>query len=152
MIQRIQTLYLLGIVLLWGILPFCLLSTFSTPMEELTFCSMGIYHSIPERVLIYPTLELIIIEVLIALIAGVSIFFFKKRMMQLRMSIFNGCLMVGFYLLFFFLVWMECRALGAEWHISFPLCFPIVAFILNYLAIRGIASDEALVRSLDRIR
>ena len=32
------------------------------------------------------------------------------------------------------------------------LTFPFISLILNYLAIRNIGADEALVRSLDRLR
>ena len=35
---------------------------------------------------------------------------------------------------------------------KFALSFPLVSLILNYLAIRNIGADEALVRSLDRLR
>jgi hypothetical protein len=33
-----------------------------------------------------------------------------------------------------------------------PMSFPLIAIILDYLSIRAIGKDEALVRSLDRIR
>ena len=33
-----------------------------------------------------------------------------------------------------------------------PIAFPVVAIILDYLAIRAIGKDEALIRSLNRIR
>ena len=37
-------------------------------------------------------------------------------------------------------------------HILLPLALPIINIILTYLAIRAIGKDEALVRSLDRLR
>jgi hypothetical protein len=35
---------------------------------------------------------------------------------------------------------------------KFPMTFPLIAAVFDYLAIRAIGKDEALVRSLDRIR
>ncbi len=35
---------------------------------------------------------------------------------------------------------------------KYPVVFPVIALIFNYLAMRGIAKDESLVRSLDRLR
>jgi hypothetical protein len=37
-------------------------------------------------------------------------------------------------------------------HLKFVAVFPVLSIILNCLAIQGIRKDEALVRSLDRIR
>ena len=36
--------------------------------------------------------------------------------------------------------------------VKFGLAFPLINLILDYLAIRNIGADEALVRSLDRLR
>jgi hypothetical protein len=35
---------------------------------------------------------------------------------------------------------------------SWTICLPFVAIILNWLAIRGIGADEALVKAYDRLR
>ncbi|MDD2416431.1 MAG: DUF4293 family protein [Parabacteroides sp.] len=35
---------------------------------------------------------------------------------------------------------------------EFALSFPLVNLILTYLAVRNIGADEALVRSLERLR
>jgi hypothetical protein len=35
---------------------------------------------------------------------------------------------------------------------NIAVVFPLIAIILDYLAIRNIGKDEALVRSIDRIR
>ena len=35
---------------------------------------------------------------------------------------------------------------------KYPVIFPVIALIFNYLAMRGIAKDENLVKSLDRLR
>jgi len=41
---------------------------------------------------------------------------------------------------------------GATASFKIAVAFPLVAIILDYLAIRSIGKDEALIRSLNRIR
>jgi hypothetical protein len=41
---------------------------------------------------------------------------------------------------------------GAQISFKTGVVLPLVAIILDYLAIRGIKKDEALIRSIDRIR
>jgi hypothetical protein len=44
------------------------------------------------------------------------------------------------------------KLVGTELTLKIPAVFSIVALILNYLAMRGIAKDENLVKSMDRLR
>ena len=61
--------------------------------------------------------------------------------------------MLGFYALFGFFVWiLKDQLAGAALSVKIALSFPIIALTLDYLAIRNIGADEALVRSLDRLR
>jgi hypothetical protein len=52
--------------------------------------------------------------------------------------------------MFFFFTYYSFSEAQISFKIS--ILFPIVAIILDYLAIRGIGKDEALIRSIDRIR
>ena len=36
--------------------------------------------------------------------------------------------------------------------IFWALCFPLIAIILNYLAMRAIGRDEAMIHAADRLR
>ena len=47
---------------------------------------------------------------------------------------------------------MEGKFTDIALNVKIALSFPIIALILDYLAIRNIGADEALVRSLDRLR
>jgi len=82
------------------------------------------------------------------------IFGYKNRVRQMRIAVFSILIMLGFFAAAWFFVHLSLKELGGEGGYSFdiPLAFPIVAAILNYLAIRAIGKDEALVRSVDRIR
>ena len=78
-------------------------------------------------------------------------------MRQLRLVIFNTILLVGYVGAYAFIVWFYLQQLAAahidaSFELALAVVWPVVCIILNCMAIRGIRKDEALVRSLDRIR
>ncbi|MEG1544426.1 MAG: DUF4293 domain-containing protein [Tannerellaceae bacterium] len=154
MLQRIQTVYLLIIVVLTTATLFLSLATIQSGDALFSFDASGITSmtTIPQE-LVYPTWGLFALTVVIALTALVTIFLFRKRILQMRICVFNALLMLGFYGLFAFFVWTLKGQLG-EAHVSvkIALSFPLINLILDYLAIRSIGADEALVRSLERLR
>ena len=91
------------------------------------------------------------ILMLAAIVAFATIFLFRNRILQIRMAIFNSVLLVGYYLAFlafFFVLKNEENSFQVHW----ALCFPLIAIILNYLSIRAIGRDEAMVHAADRLR
>ena len=152
MIQRIQSVYLLVVTIL-------LIVCMCTPVgayiaEDYTvskFTNLCIVSA--DGVKDYAPWAMFIILVVAALLSFTTIFMFKKRMLQIRLCIFNGILMLGFYGLFAFFVWVLKDQLNdAALSVKIALSFPLISLILDYLAIRNIGADEALVRSLDRLR
>ncbi len=119
-----------------------------------SFDATGVSTIAAEPELVYPTWGLFALTAVISILSLITIFLFKKRMLQIRLCIFNGILMLGFYALFGFFVWiLKDQLAGAALSVKIALLsFPIIALILDYLAIRNIGADEALVRSLDRLR
>lgn len=148
MIQRIQTVYLLFVVGLL-ITAMCLpLGYFIDAETTYTFTSRGIslaetYHS---------SWGLFGILLLGSIITLACIFLYKNRVLQLRMTIFNSVLLVGFYLAFIAFYWVLKGDLEMSFQIHWALCFPLICIILNYLAIRAIGRDEVLVKAADRLR
>ena len=103
--------------------------------------------------LVYPTWGLFALAIVISLLALLTIFLFKKRILQIRLCVFNAILMLGFYGLFAFFCWnLDNQKEIFSLNLKIALSFPLVSLILDYLAIRNIGADEALVRSLDRLR
>lgn len=93
--------------------------------------------------------------ILAALIVGLSfltIFLYKKRILQIRFCVFNILLTIGFLGYFGFLIWSFSKT--CDCGISFTpwLSIPIVSIILQYLALRRIGVDEAMVRAANRLR
>lgn len=153
MIQRIQTVYLLIIVALTVATLFLPLAVLQSGDQLFVFAAAGVSTMAAQPELVYPTWGLFALATAISLLAFLTIFLFKKRILQIRLCVFNAILMIGFYALFAFFYWNlgnQKEALSLSLKIAFS--FPLVCLILNYLAIRNIGADEALVRSLDRLR
>jgi peptidoglycan/LPS O-acetylase OafA/YrhL len=85
------------------------------------------------------------------IVAVATIFLYKNRMLQIRMTIFNSLLLVGYYiaaLAFYFALKNDENMFRIGW----ALCLPLVSIILNILAIRAIGRDEVMVKAADRLR
>lgn len=103
--------------------------------------------------LVAPLWALMVIAAIIILVAFAAIFLFKKRILQIRLCIFNALLLIGFCGLVAYFTW-KISGQADIFHFSprIALSFPLISLILDYLAIRNIGADEALVRSLERLR
>ena len=120
------------------------------------FQAMGVYMN---DELIDSTWALMVIGAITTLVALITIFLYNGRVLQIRLTILNALLMVGFYLFagFLFLqIWNSPQFMQFQSLVTFRLSvvafFPFVAIVLSILAIRRIYADEAVVRSLSRLR
>lgn len=152
MIQRIQSVYLLVVTILL-VVAMCL------PVGNLigadgmatnVFKPLGValadggFRS---------TWGMFCILLLSAIIAFCTIFLFRNRMLQVRMTIFNSILLVGYYVVFVvFMCVLENNLKAMAFQVGWALCLPLVAIILNYLAFRAIYRDELMVKAADRLR
>ena len=136
MLQRIQTIYML-IVTALALIP-CFLPISFLNETGLGFGTFIIYS---------------VLTVLIPAVAFAAIFLFKRRIVQMRMNSFNIILMLFQIISMAVYIYMaKDAAPEAVVTLSWPIILPPVEIILTYLAIRAIGKDEALVRSLDRLR
>ena len=162
MIQRIQTVYLLVVAILMTMTVLMPLATLSHEnYGDVVLYAFG-PTGVPESAGTfdsYVPLLLGCLLILPTLLPIVIIFLFKKRMVQLRLCASEIVLLIG-SLAF---IGIYCYRLhsgleeamdGIDWKftLDFASILPIISIILVCLAFRGIAKDEALVRSLDRIR
>lgn len=153
--QRIQTAYLLLIVILSGITLFSPLARLFNEAKALEYeiNYKGIFLLQQTGDIFQSTVwGLTAIMVLVPVIAIITIGLYKRRILQLRLSIINMVLMAGFYALLFIYIWFAGQNLQTDWNLKLVSAFPLVNMVLNYLAIRGIGKDEALVKSLNRLR
>ena len=153
MLQRIQTVYLLIIVGLMVATLFLPLALLQAGDQFYSFDATGISTIAEQPELVYPTWGLFALTAIISILALVTIFLFKKRILQIRLCVFNAILMLGFYGLYGFFVWvLNGKMEEVALRVKIALSFPVICLILDYLAIRNIGADETLVRSLDRLR
>lgn len=123
------------------------LADLSVNEELYTFFANGIYSG---EKLVFNGIAILILVWIISLLHIGIIFLYKKRIAQMRIIVFTIVLLLGLFGLFFFFSYSGFE--GAKAAFKIPVVFPVVAIILDYLAIRSIGKDEALIRSLNRIR
>ncbi|MDR1332581.1 MAG: DUF4293 domain-containing protein [Tannerella sp.] len=154
MIQRIQTVYLLVITALTVAMLFLPLAVIQSGDTFYTFDASGMSTMTTPAELVYPAWALMALACIISLLALATVFLYKKRVLQIRLCIFNAILMIAFYGLFAFFVWKVAGEQTETFRFSvrIALSFPLIALIFDYLAIRNIGADEVLIRSLNRLR
>lgn len=155
MIQRIQTLYLLGASLLMAFAFFLPLGIFTTEAGEAVFKSYelvgadGVVEKIPSYLMFLTALAMALPLYII--------FRYKNRLHQIRFCVVEMVLLVGvliieglycYRLYSLFDEAYEAFAIEIRW----PIICPVVALLLTWLAMRAIFHDEMLVRAADRIR
>ena len=149
MIQRIQSVYLLAVTILMVV---CM----CTPVGSIIAGTNGISEfgnlaiTLSDGTKDYAPWALFTILLVVAILSFVTIFLFKKRMLQIRLTIFSSVMLIGYYMALVAMIFMLAE--DTSFTPSWTVCLPLVAIILNWLAIRGIGADEALVKAYDRLR
>ncbi|MDD4608894.1 MAG: DUF4293 domain-containing protein [Bacteroidaceae bacterium] len=152
MLQRIQSVYL-------GIAVALLLTTIFLPVGQFisadgaTFIFTNLGVDLPNDagrdLAPWGMFALLLFTAIISL---ATIFLYTNRILQIRMTLFSCILLVGYYLMFLFFTYILQEKYQASYSLSWALSLPLVALVLQYLALRAIGRDEAMVRAADRIR
>lgn len=155
MIQRKQTLFLLFSGILMLLMVFLSIAKVTTSDMVYSMNATGFEDLAGE--VIMPTWVLFGLTILIVLLSFVAIFLYTKRVLQMRITIFNLLLKLGFFALVFVYRFSFTETIidsNMDWSFSVTLwlALPIVAMIFDYLAYRGIAVDERTIRFMDRLR
>jgi hypothetical protein len=152
MIQRIQTLFLLGAAISLALMAFL-------PLAEIRGGDGHYYQALSLGLkmtggeVVFPTLPVLILVVFCALLSLINIFLFKRRKLQIRLCVYGIILCFGLIgLLYYFWVVMFRQFEIEDYWFKLPLVMPVAAIIFTYLAFRGIRKDEILIRSLDKLR
>lgn len=151
MIQRIQTIFLLVAVALTGSLFFLDLATL-TGADQYQLIYRGIYPIAENSEVAIPTIALAILVASATLVGLITTFLFKKRMIQIRLCGLNLGLLLGTTVMIYFLGHQGGKELAAEVSYHIPMVFPLISMVMTFLAMRAIGKDEALVKSMNRIR
>ncbi len=150
MIQRIQSLYLLIATVLLIVASF--MPFFTLNNGDLVIDGFYFHSSTGEN--IFSTITMNIILWLGALLSFITIFLFKNRIVQMRITTYTIIILLGFYLLLIYYRFMAVpsieKIISSKMEIA--SLFPVIGAILIYMANRAIKKDEEKVRSMDRFR
>lgn len=152
MIQRIQSMYLLIVTALLALASFKPFGYFlsNDNISKIPFTPQGIIGLDTQ---VEHTWGLIALLLLATIISLATIFLYKNRMLQIRMSIFNILVLIGYYVsMGVFLFFSLSDGMIDRFNISWAISLPLISIILLILAIRGIGADEALVKATERLR
>jgi len=150
MIQRIQTVYLLGIL---GLIILCLYF----PMAELigaagqmdAYTLKGLTSGKAGKDF---SRILILISGFIVGFTLVTIFIYKNRKRQMLFCIILIAVLLILEALIFLQLGRLKTDLGVMINYRLPVVFPLISSVLAYMAYRRIKQDEDLVKSYDRLR
>ena len=151
MIQRIQSVYLLLVAV-------CSLVGLCTPVGHFHQDGIGVadfynlWLAMADGSRVFTPWAMFVLLLIAAAASLVAIFLFKRRMLQVRLSVFCGLLLIGYYIVFVSFVYVLKSRYAADFTLEWTAAFPAVALILDYLAFRNIMKDELMIRSLNRLR
>ncbi|MDR3366409.1 MAG: DUF4293 domain-containing protein [Prevotellaceae bacterium] len=138
MLQRIQSVYLAIALALLGAL-------FALPF------AVAVGSQGKEAAVSSVDFPLVILQVATCGVTLVNIFLYRQRRRQIRLCILNGVALLGYQVFILLSVFLLARHADAV-QCKVTVVFPAVAAVLTLMAMRRVARDEALVRSLDRLR
>lgn len=155
MIQRIQTLYLALATFLSGMMlkgTIVELLDKSGTLFKLVWNGLIQENQAGVSTMLEQSIPLSIITIIVPLLFFVAIFLFKRRKLQLRITILATLLLIGELFLVIYYIWYAGTKLEADFIFKIRLIFPPIGSIFGYLAFRGILKDELLIKSYDRLR
>jgi len=165
MLQRIQTVYMLGSVI--SILMMLLLPLGTISSAEATFdlSALGVSSVTEEFVLDEMRYSLLFLLFLMFFLPLVCIFLYNKRKIQLRILVYTAILDLLFYAYFFFyeagacmdmvLAALQENGFEPQAEMSYQsllFVMPAVSVFCCVMAFRGVTYDIALLASADRLR
>jgi hypothetical protein len=155
MIQRIQSIYLfLTTVLSFLFLKGGILNFINEAGETINLTFSGIVKASESNAteFIHNSLLIAVLIIVIAVLALVTIFLFKKRNIQMLLAgLLIGCVIV-FILACGYYYWLIVTNYDGELVPGIKMILPLILLILAILAYRGIKKDDRLVKSYDRLR
>ncbi|MFZ4457171.1 MAG: DUF4293 domain-containing protein [Bacteroidales bacterium] len=153
MIQRIQTLYLIIISILASLTAILPIAELASKANQLYMQNtLGVFKTLGKGELVFKNTPLQLILLILVIMCVVTIFRYKNRKLQIRLVVINFLLIAAFYATLFVYESTIKTTLDVTASYKFVLILPLVGFVFNWLAILAIRADEALVKSLDRLR
>jgi hypothetical protein len=158
MIQRIQTLYLSLAVVAIALLFVFPLAQFFAENGAYIFSITGLKNMVPGDPAAFDPmifLPLVVVAIGLALLTLYTIFQFKNRALQVKLTNIGVLVAIALIMSIFFLYvpLIEKKiAIVPDYSKAFGIYLPLVALVFLVMANRAIKRDEKLVRSADRLR
>ncbi len=89
---------------------------------------------------------------LAVLLLGVTVFCYRRRRLQLRLSVVAVVLELGLFGLMYYYWRVVLQEGGFIGRLDWPFVMPLVAVVLTVLGLLGVRRDEAYLRRMDRLR
>jgi len=152
MIQRIQTIYLVLATIILGLTFAFPFATYSLETGDVLFNAYGVSENADEIGTFFPY------YITIALSMGLAVFSilqYKKRKMQITVGRFVYLLLaitIVFMFIDFYSLKGQFEIDSAAVSYGVSMFLPVAALPIMFMANRNIRKDEALIKSLDRLR
>ncbi len=156
MLQRIQTVYLFLVfvfAILFVMLPIATLVP-EDPYVSLQLSKYRVFFDAHDLVTgRWMALLLIILFFAAILLTIATSFYYRKRLVQIKLGKYNMLVHAAIILVSFFMI-DNIRTQLENYEVSYGpgMFFPIISLLFILLANRAIRKDENLVRAADRIR
>ena len=156
MIQRVQTLYLIAASLVVSSLLWIPMVSFTGGEIEYELNSFGLFANTALGELVLSTTYMGVMNLLVILLPLLIVFLYKNRILQIRLCYVSWVFMFGLQLFVGYYLYLVNTSIGdlevSNIRYMVSAAMPLIGAIFIYFAYRGIIKDEALVRSLDRLR
>lgn len=156
MIQRIQSLHLLIVTLLMGLMFLLPLATFIYEGEIFKLYATGLKATGENVAYVASNISMTILLALSTLLPFITIFLFKRRLLQIRLCVMELIFLAGMQIyigIYLYRSWSIIKDSATDvMAFSFADVLPIAGIVFTILAMRGIIKDQALIKSLNRIR
>jgi hypothetical protein len=158
MIQRIQTVYLSLTAIAIALLFAFPLAQFLSGNGAYIFSVTGLKNMVPGEPPAFNTLiflPMILVSAAVGILSVFTIFQYKNRALQIRLTSVGVLSLIALIMgIFFLYIPMIEKTTGIipDYSKAFGIYLPLVALVFLVLANRAIKRDDKLVRSADRLR
>lgn len=155
MIQRIQTVFLFLAAAFAGVLFFAPIVSFEHVNDLMRLTIYGVQNQVDAQYFsgVY-ALPLLILTLFLVAVPLVTMFLYKKRELQLKLSSLNvllNAILCGVIFLYYSSNIQKTLSIETLSYL-FGTYVPLINMVLSILAMRWIKKDIELIRSVDRLR
>lgn len=122
------------------------------PEGESGLMYAGVLKSAGAGEAVLSSMPLFFLIAMVTAISVITIFIYKKRVLQMRITVYNMILMIGILVLGYYYASQGAKELSGEIKLLFYSVMPVISFILSLLAWRGIRRDYLMLKAVERLR